>query len=249
MAASAQRGEDNPLEIDQIREKVSSPAEQHRMQAVLHLREWKQLPPEGLALLEGLLADPSREVRTAARDVLKEHGRDVVSRQEARQEEIRVENRGNGLLALISFSSAGTGILATALTLISHYTMGRFPFPNGVMVLFWLNLALTVPYILLGLLLFLPGRGPRNLALGYAVLSLVGSLAAMFLLQGIFERSWSYQFSEARAQAYLSFLAPWRVGFMLLPLILGQSMLLYFLSNRRFQPAGPSPSTREGGSA
>lgn len=228
---SEQDDEALQAELDDIREQMGSEYEKIRMTSLLRLQELKTMSPAILEMVETLSADSSREVRTAARALLKSHGQDVTSKDQRRQSRVQKQHKGNIILALVSFGSASTGILATIFTLISYYTMKKFPFPEPAAVLFWVNAILTVPYMILGGLLLFPGQTQRSIASGYALFSLIGSLAAILGVQPLYNHFWAVQFTIEKQASYSAFLSPERVVIMLLPVILGQAMLLYFTSS------------------
>ena len=225
---------DTADDLADIRKQIDSEFDKTRMTATLRLRELNPLPPEGLAFVQELAQDPSREVRTLARDILKEQGVDTGTRQEARRELALKSAKGATLLALISLGSAGTGIAITALSLVSYYTQGRFPYPEPVAVLFWVNALLTAPFVIAAIVLFVPSRMVQRLIATLALVSIVGALLASVGLRALYMEYWAFQFPQKVQQAYLEFLSPFRVAVMLLPVILGQTMMLYFLSSRRY---------------
>lgn len=186
--------------------------------------------PAFLERLEKRLADPSRLVREQVRAL----GPFTVAAKAAKLQEespgLLPEERSpaNGLLALVSFASATTGIMGTSLSLLHYYTMGSFPFPSALEVLLTVNMTLTLPFVLLGVLLLLPGRLQKQLAQGFAWVAIIGSLILVGGLQVAFDQWWSYLFLEEQQARYSAFLSPQQVGMALSPIIAGQLMQLFF---------------------
>ena len=208
--------------------------EESRMKALLVLRDLRSLDPETSTQLEQVAAhDESRTVRMLAREVLRKGAPSPVvaatmTSTSKPSDLAQVGPAGNWLQSLIEVSSAGTGIIATALSMANYYMLGRFPFPEPIEVLFWLNLLLTFPYIVIAGLLAFPGRLQRQIAVGYGLFSIAGCIAAMMGLRPLFVQYWSFQFTNAMANLYYNFLAPFQVGIMLMPVLLGQTMIIFF---------------------
>ena len=170
-----------------IKAQYERDTEHSRMQAVLRLQEWEELTPEAIEMLRDLSEGEYRSIRNAARDVLKNHGHDLVTADANRLVEARAEGRSKALLAIISLGSTGTGVLITALSFLSYYTMGRFPFPEPLAVLFWTNTLFTLPFIAVAALMIFPGGGPKAVAGILALVSLIGCTVLMMTAESIFE--------------------------------------------------------------
>lgn len=232
-------------EEDSLLHALASDEERVRFQALLTLGELKKDAekhgPVDLSRLvserlfrgvEALLNDPSRQVREQVRHL----GPFTVAARAARsQEEAPSLSPGEDspprpMMALVSFGSAATGVLATALSLMHYYALGNFPYPSPLEVLLAVNAVLTLPFVVLGGLLLMPGRAQKKLALWGAWVSLLGSLLMIAGLQVAFDQWWAYQFSTEKQLAYRDFLSPVQVAMAMLPVLLGQGMQLYFAS-------------------
>lgn len=223
--------------------------EEARMKALLVLRDLRTLDPETTTTLEHAAThDAAREVRMLAREVLRKGAPSPVvagtMTSTTRPEELpQAGPSGNWLQSVIELSSTGTGVIATVLSMANYYMLGRFPFPEPIAVLFWLNLLLTFPYVIIAALLAFPGKLQRQIAVGYGLVSIAGCIAAMMSLQPLFEKYWAHQFTNAMAAMYYNFLAPFQVGIMLMPVLLGQTMIIFFAQRDliRWQAARKPP--------
>lgn len=213
----------------ELLERLSSPEEQTRYQALLELRDAASVPSPVLAArLESLEEDPSRLVRQLARELSVQHRPAVAEAEEvvAAPE----QSPGSTLLALISMGSALTGLLGVGMSLLNYYLFQRFPFPAPIDVLGVVILVLVLPYVALALLLLFPGRLQKRIALGYAYFSLVLCLVLVAGLLPAFDTWWYYQFTERDQILFRNFLSPFQVALALSPVLAGQLLQIYYLN-------------------
>lgn len=246
---TAQRASPPPgLSADQEQALLSalvSSEERTRFQALLTLGELKKEAEKRgpvdfdtlvsvrlFSAVEKLLNDPSRQVREQVRHL----GPFTVAARAARLQEeapsLSAEQVSppRPMMALVSFGSSATGLLAVGLSVMHYYAMGYFPFPEPLEVLLFVMVALVLPFVVVGGLLLLPGREQKTVAMGLAWGYLAFSLLLVAGLQVAFDQWWAFQFSSERQEAYRAFLSPVQVGMALLPVIMGQAMQLYFCS-------------------
>ncbi len=217
-------------------ERLQSDQEETRYHAMVEMRdavlEQKlELTPALMRQLQSMEEDTSRPVRQLARELFLLHAPSVLGEEARPPEQVAAEQYpGSMLLALCAWGSALTGIIGTGMSLLSYYLLGRFPFPGAIDVLFAANLFLTLPYLIEGLLLLFPGRFQKQLALYYAYFSLLLCLVLIGGLQYVFEASWAIQLTQADQRTFRVFLSPFQLTTAFLPVIAGQAMLLYYLS-------------------
>jgi len=217
---------------EELLEELSSREEDTRYKALVKLRDPDVAITEALVRrTHEMLNDSSRPVRDMAREILQTR---VRTRSEV-QGEISPERDtspypGSMLLALISWASALTGILGTAFCILSYYLEKKLPFPNAIDTIVIVNLVLTLPYLVIGLLLLFPGKGIKQLAYYHGILSLLLCLALVVGTIQVFEAYWAIQFTTEDAERFRNFLSPFQMALLLMPVIAGQSLQIYFLS-------------------
>lgn len=223
----------NPVPDEQyFLERLSSQDETTRYKALLELKETPKAATSRIVhLLEELERDPSRPVRQLSRELHNQFTRAAGGTvQEAINEVTTDEYPGSPLLMLVSFGSTLTGIIGTGMSLLSYYLMGKFPFPNPIDVLLVVNIFLTLPYFVLGVLLLFSGKVQKQIALFYAYASLLGCLVLIGGLQFAFDAWWAVQFTQADQVSFRNFLSPFQLTTGLMPVIAGQALQIYFLT-------------------
>lgn len=219
-----------PEVLEALLGQLDASDEKVRVQALLTLQGHGGAYPEALVRrLDQLSGDPSRIVREQARVLAAgvRSPRSVALSALGAAHLPENASPANGVLALLSFGSATSGLLLTVMSLIQYYALGGFPFPSPLEVLFWLNLGLTLPFVLLGVVLLLPGRGQKRLAVSGAWVSVLVWLGVALGARNVFERLWLEHFTPAMQLKYLAFLSPGTLLVALAPLLAGQLLLAY----------------------
>jgi len=219
----------------EIIERLQSSEEDVRYRALVVVkRAGEDLSAELTRWVRQLEADPSRPVRQLSREILAELERRAdggVDDDIPQPLEVKGERYpGSVLLALIAWGSALTGVLMTGMSLLNYFMLGHFPYPNALDVLLSVNLVLTLPHLVIGILLLAPGKVQKRLALAHAYFSLVLCVVLIVGLGPAFDRWWVYQFTEADQTLFRNFLSPVQLAMVFLPVIAGQTLLIYFLA-------------------